>query len=259
MTGSRPPRSEGEIRDPIGPRYRFFADLHVHSRASFDSLASPASLVRTAAARGLTHLAITDHERIDGALEARRLAAELAPGLTVIVGEEVRTTGGDLVCLFVERAIPPGLSPEEAIDEARAQGGLVGLPHPFDRFRGSLLRDAAMDRLAPLVDWVEGHNARVAVGRGNERAAEFARANDLGQLAVSDAHSAFEVGVAYTALDGDPSTAAGLLAALPGAELIRGRGSFYLRLLTPIAKGVQRLRGNVRIRPPSDRPAAAAR
>ena len=157
------------------PGGRSFADLHAHSRASFDSLASPASLVRTAASRGLTHLAITDHDRIDGALEARDRAAELAPGLTVIVGEEVRTADGDLICLFLDEAIPPGLPADEAIARARAQGGLVGVPHPFDRFRGSLLRDARMERLAGSVDWIETHNARIALGNGNQLAAEFAR------------------------------------------------------------------------------------
>ena len=228
---------------------RFFADLHTHSSASFDSLASPASLVRTAASRGLTHLAITDHDRIDGALAAREAAASIAPGLTVIVGEEVRTTEGDLICLFLERPIPPGLPAAGAIAEARAQGGLVGIPHPFDRFRGSMLRDARMERLAASVDWIETHNARIAVGGGNQRAAEFAVAERLPGIAVSDAHSAFEVGVAYTAFDGDPSTAAGLLAALPGAELVMGRASIYVRLVTPLAKLVQRARGNGRIRP----------
>ena len=251
--------STSGLRQAAGSSPRYFADLHTHSNASFDSLASPASLVRTAAARGLTHLAITDHDRIDGALEGRAAAAELAPGLTVITGEEVRTVDGDLICLFLERAIPPGLSAAETIAEARAQGGLVGIPHPFDRFRGSLLRDAGMERLAPLVDWVEGHNARVALGRGNERAAEFARSQDLGQVAVSDAHSAFEVAVAYTVFDRDPSNAAGLLAGLPDAELVTGRASFYVRLLTPLAKVVQRVRGNGRVPPPGERPAAAPR
>ena len=241
------------------PGGRFFADLHTHSRASFDSLASPASLVRTAASRGLTHLAITDHDRIDGALEARERAAELAPDLTVIVGEEIRTADGDLIGLFVERAVEPGLPADETIAQLRSQGAIVGIPHPFDQFRGSLLRDSAMGQLAPLVDWVEGHNARVAMTRGNERATEFAQVHGLGRIAVSDAHSAFEVGVAYTAFDLDPSTPAGLLAALPGAELIPGRSSFYIRLLTPIAKGVQRARGNGRIRPPGERPAEATR
>src|SRR5262249_24314827 len=73
------------------------------------------------------------------------------------------------------------------------------------------------------------------------------------RIAVSDGHSAFEVGLAYTALDGDPSTPAGLLASLPTAQLITGRASFYVRLLTPLAKGVQRARGNRRGQPP-DRP-----
>jgi predicted metal-dependent phosphoesterase TrpH len=230
-----------------GPRS--FADLHTHSRASFDSLASPASLVRTAASHGLTHLAITDHDRIDGAIEARDRAADIAPDLTVIVGEEVRTADGDLICLFLDQAIPPGLPAEEAIARARSQGALVGVPHPFDRFRGSLLRDARMERLAGQVDWIETHNARIAVGKGNQLAAEFARDHGLPGIAVSDAHTTFEVGVAYTVLDGDPSTAAGLLAALPTAELMTGRASMYIRLLTPLAKVVQRARGNGRIRP----------
>ena len=238
---------------------RAFADLHTHSRASFDSLASPASLVRTAASRGLTHLAITDHDRIDGALEARDRAAEIAPDLTVIVGEEVRTADGDLICLFLERAIPPGLPVTEAIAAARAQGALVGVPHPFDRLRGSLLRDARMERLAPQIDWVEIHNSRILGGTGNHKAAEFARAHGLPGIAVSDAHSAFEVGVSCTILDGDPSTAAGLLAALPTADLVTGRASFYIRLLTPVATLIQRARGNGRVRPAGGRPASAAR
>jgi predicted metal-dependent phosphoesterase TrpH len=235
---------------------RFFADLHTHSRASFDSLASPASLVRTAARHGLTHLAITDHDRIDGALEARALAAELAPELTVIVGEEVRTADGDLICLFLDEAIPPGLPAADAIARARAQGGLVGVPHPFDRFRGSLLRDERMTSLAGQVDWVEAHNARIAVGKGNQLAAEFAREHALPGIAVSDAHSSFEVGVAYTAFETDPSTPSGLLAALADVELVMGRASLYVRLLTPLAKVVQRARGNGRVDPAGDVPAA---
>jgi predicted metal-dependent phosphoesterase TrpH len=228
---------------------RAFADLHTHSRASFDSLASPAALVRAAARHGLTHLAITDHDRIDGALEARDRAAGIAPELTVIVGEEVRTADGDLICLFLDEAIPPGLPADETIARARAQGALVGVPHPFDRFRGSLLRDTRLERLAGAVDWIETHNARVALGKGNQLAAEFALEHGLPGIAVSDAHSSFEVGVAYTALDGDPSTAAGLLAALATAELVTGRASMYVRLLTPLAKVIQRARGNGRIEP----------
>jgi predicted metal-dependent phosphoesterase TrpH len=223
-----------------------FIDLHCHTRASFDCLSAPKAVVKAATERGLTHLAITDHDRIDGALEAR----ELAPaGLTVLIGEEVKTAEGDLICLFIERAVPPGLSVVETIAAVREQGGLVGIPHPFDRLRGSLLREeAALDALADKIDWIETHNARV-VGQGNQHAAEYAREHGLPGVAVSDAHSILEIGVAYTRLEGDPSTPAGLLAALAGVQLVPGRASFVIRAWTPIAKVVQRSRGNRRVRP----------
>lgn len=224
---------------------RAFIDLHCHTRASFDCLSRPADVVRLAAERGLTHIAITDHDRIDGALEARTAAPA---SLTVIVGEEVKTSEGDLICIFLEHAIPPGLSAAETIAAAREQGGLVGIPHPFDTFRGSLSRSGQLAEIAPLVDWIEGHNARL-VGNGNEQAVAFARKHDRPVVAVSDAHSLIEVAVAYTALDGDPSTPAGLLAALADTELVPGRASYFVRLLTPISKVVQRARGNGRVRP----------
>jgi predicted metal-dependent phosphoesterase TrpH len=221
---------------------RAFIDLHCHSSASFDSLARPADIVRVAAERGLTHLAITDHDRIDGAIEARRLAP---PGLTVLVGQEIRTTEGDLIGVFLERPVPSGLPPRDAIGVVHLQGGLVGLPHPFDQFRGSLGRHDRLAELAPHLDWVEVHNARL-VGSGNDRALEFARQHGLPGVAVSDAHSTLEIGVAYSIVDGDPSTAAGLREALVAGLLVRGRASYFTRLVTPVAKVLQRARGNGR-------------
>ena len=223
---------------------RAFIDLHCHTRGSFDCLSAPKDVVKAAASRGLTHLAITDHDRIDVALEARDLAP---PGLMIIVGEEVKTRDGDMICTFLEQAIPPGLSAVETIAAAREQGGLVGLPHPFDGFRGSILRDPSMAHIVSAVDWVETHNARV-IGKGNEQALEFALDRGLPGVAVSDAHSVMEVGVAFSVLDGDPSTPAGLLAALPPVDLIPGRATMFIRLWTPLAKGMNRLRGNNRVR-----------
>jgi len=256
---------------------RAFVDLHVHTSASFDSLASPESQVKAAAARGLTHLAITDHDTIDGALAAQAYVAREGLGVAILVGQEVRTSSGDLIAVFLREAIESGLAPAAAIAAIRAQGGLVGIPHPFDKYRGSLLagsegsveaRDAADDAasaesavvagstrgpgpadLAPLVDWVEAHNARIMVGDGNERAAAFAREHGLPGVAVSDAHSTLELGVAYVVLDGDPSTPDGLLAALPAAELVTGRATYFVRAVTPVAKVVQWARGRGRRAP----------
>jgi predicted metal-dependent phosphoesterase TrpH len=241
--GERDADSRGGL--PIPADVPAFVDLHCHTSASFDSLASPEAVVRAAAARGLTHLAITDHDRIEGALRAREAAPD---GLTVIVGEEIRTADGDLIAVFLERAVPPGLPVAETIVAIREQGGLVGVPHPFDRLRGSLARSAGMAAAAGSVDWIETHNAR-AIGRANERAAAFAREHDLPGVAVSDSHTTMEVGIAWTRLHGDPSTPAGLLAALPDAEPVPGRASFAVRLMVPVAKAVQWARGNRRIRP----------
>jgi predicted metal-dependent phosphoesterase TrpH len=224
---------------------RAFVDLHCHTRGSFDSLSDPAAVMRAARSRGLTHLAITDHDRTDVGLHARDHAP---PGLTIIVGSEVRTLDGDLICLFLQRPIPPGLPAAEAIAAAREQGGLVGIPHPFDRFRGSLLNDPRLEDLAGRVDWVETWNARL-IGRGNDRAAEFARAHGLPGIAVSDAHTTLEVGVAYTVLDGDPSTPAGLRDALATAAIVPGRASYAARAITPVATLIQRARGNGRLKP----------
>ena len=101
-----------------------FVDFHSHSSSSFDSLSDPIALTRAAAARGITHLAITDHDRVDGAQRARD--AQI-PDITVLVGSEVRTRDGDMIALFIERPIKVGLPPAEAIAAIREQGGLVGI------------------------------------------------------------------------------------------------------------------------------------
>jgi len=230
---------------------RSFADLHSHSSASFDSLSNPRKMIDKALRVGLTHLAITDHERVDGAQRARDMAPA---GLQVIVGEEVKSRDGDIIGLFLERAVPPGLSAADTAAAIRDQGGLVGLPHPFDNFRssgGSQASDAQqkLEELAAIVDYVEVHNAR-AYRDANPMAGAFADRHGLPGTASSDAHSITELGVASTILPGAFSTAEGLRELLPDAELMTGRASYYVRLWTPISKVVNRLRGNGRIRPP---------
>jgi predicted metal-dependent phosphoesterase TrpH len=190
--------------DPSRP-VRALTDLHCHTSASFDSLSKPADVARVAGARGLTHLAITDHDRLDGALAARDAAPA---GLTIIIGQEVRTTTGDLIALFVEQPIPPGLAPAEAAQRIREQGGAVGLAHPYDRFRAGAARpgwEDELERLLPLLDYVETWNSRLMLGAGNRRAAELAHAHGLPGAAVSDAHTLLEVGVSYTIIDGPPA------------------------------------------------------
>jgi predicted metal-dependent phosphoesterase TrpH len=167
------------------------------------------------------------------------------------VGQEVRTTTGDLIALYIDKAIPPGLAPYEAAQAVREQGGVVGIAHPFDRFRAGAGRkgwEDELERLIPALDYVEAWNARLMVGDGNARAAEFAKSHGLPGVAASDAHTLMEVGVAYTIMSGALDTAeefrAGLVA---GVRLVTGRGSRLVRLGMPFAKVVQRVRGNHRV------------
>jgi predicted metal-dependent phosphoesterase TrpH len=188
-------------------------DLHCHTSASFDGVADPVALAARAAERGITHLAITDHETIEGALRA---AASAPAGLKVLVGSEVNTREGDLVFVFLEHPLPRGLSARDAIEAGRQQGALVGIPHPFDTSRRSLLLEPSNEELVALVDWVEAWNGRVTRREANTKAADLARRAGLPAIGVSDSHTLLEVGSAYTTMSGDPSTAAGLRKALSG-------------------------------------------
>jgi predicted metal-dependent phosphoesterase TrpH len=225
---------------------RAFIDLHCHTRASFDSLANPDAVLQAAASRGLTHLAITDHDRIDAALTARD---SLPQGLTVIVGEEIKSADGDMIALFLHNVVPPGLSAIETIAAIREQGGLVGIPHPFDARRGFGRRGTDLESIADKIDWIEAYNARVFGSSANEKAALFAVGHNLPGVAASDSHTVLEVGVAYNILAGDPSTPEGLLAALASVDMRPGRASYYVRAWTPLAKIVQSLTGNGRRQP----------
>jgi dephospho-CoA kinase len=173
---------------------RWKVDLHVHTSYSHDSLSAPEAVIERARRAGLSRVAVTDHNEIDGAL----LARELAPDL-VIVGEEVRTAEGlDLIGLFLDERIPRGLRFEEVAAEIRRQGAIVYLPHPFDRYRGA--KPSFLDGVVEWVDVVEGLNARVHSRRRNERAVAWARAHELPLGAGSDAHLLGEVGRAWVEL-----------------------------------------------------------
>ncbi|HEV8516174.1 MAG TPA: PHP domain-containing protein [Candidatus Limnocylindrales bacterium] len=230
-----------------GPTGSVLVDLHCHTSASYDSLSSPASVVRVAHERGLSHLAITDHERIDGALRARDAAPR---ELAVIVGEEVRSRDGDVVGLFLERAVPAGQATLDTIAAIHDQGGLAGIAHPFDRFRASglaRLPEAEREAVLEAIDYLEIFNARVPYPAANERAATLAAAHAVPGVAASDAHTLLEVGVAYTILPGPVDDAAALRAALPSARFVTGRGSFVVRAAMPFVKLVQYARGNRRV------------
>ncbi|CAA9552159.1 MAG: hypothetical protein AVDCRST_MAG18-404 [uncultured Thermomicrobiales bacterium] len=209
-------------------------DLHMHSHHSRDCTIPTAEVLRICQRRGMGGIAITDHNSLAGGLEGVRLAP---PGFTVIVGEEVKSSEGEIIGLFLSEEIPGGLTPEETAGRIRAQGGVVIVPHPFDPLRRSPLKRPALERLAVagLVDAIEILNARMALKSHNLRGAEFAARMGLPGTAGSDAHSRPEYAHAW--LEIAPfTTPAEFLANLPTATIGGNLSPFFVHLLSTVAK-----------------------
>lgn len=222
-------------------------DFHAHTGHSRDCAVPAARLLEDALRAGVNLLCVTDHDTIEGGRQAASIArvrADQHAGLAVVVGEEVMTSEGEIIGLFLTATIPRGLPPVEVARRIRGQGGLVTIPHPFDRLRGSRLREGALRAVvdAGLVDAIEARNARVTFGADNERAAAFARAHGLPVVGGSDAHVRGEAGAAYSTLDVPPATdAAGLRAQLPAMRLGGGLSSPLVHLGSSAARWGRRL------------------
>jgi predicted metal-dependent phosphoesterase TrpH len=167
-------------------------DLHMHTDHSDDCATPVEVLLATAREQGLGAIAVTDHNEISGALEARAQAADA--GVKVIVGEEVKTASqGEVIGLFIEEKIPRGLSLEETVAEIKRQDGIVYVPHPFDRMH-SVPDYENLLKIVDDVDAIEIFNPRVAIGAFNEEAARFAAKYRIPAGAGSDSHVAQGLG-----------------------------------------------------------------
>jgi predicted metal-dependent phosphoesterase TrpH len=206
------------------------ADLHLHTNASPDSMINPEALVKACLKKDINCIAVTDHNTMDGVAAVQRIAP-----FHVIAAEEVKTTEGEIIGYFLREPIPARLSPEETVARIKAQGGIVAVPHPFDRLRREPLREAALMRVLPQVDVIEALNARVTVARDNRRAIAFAAEHGLACSAGSDAHSLLEVGTAYVDMP-DFDTPEQFLESLREGRLCGGRSVPLVHLISTWAK-----------------------
>ena len=182
--------------DNVEPTNKLRVDFHCHSNYSRDSLTKPEMLVKMCLRKGLDRIVVTDHNTIEGAIEAHRLDP-----IHIIVGEEIKTTRGEILAAYVQERIPAGLPPLETIQLLRDQGAFISISHPFDKMRNGSWNLNDILPILPLVDAIEGFNARIMEQDANKKALLFAKEHDLAITAGSDAHAAFELGKASIWLD----------------------------------------------------------
>ena len=171
-------------------------EFHCHTIYSADSLISIEKLLAACEKKGIDRLVITDHNSIDGACQAYKLDPT-----RVIIGEEIKTSQGELLAFFVKESIPKGLSPDEAIRRLREQEAFISVSHPFDAVRNGSWLKAALAEIAPQVDAIEVFNSRCAGSIPNQAALIFAKENHLLGTVGSDAHILWEVGRATLLID----------------------------------------------------------
>jgi len=202
-------------------------DLHTHSNHSHDSFTKAKDIVRLAKKRGLTGIAVTDHNTIAGALEAQKSNDDSR--FEVIIGSEIATDAGDVIGLYLSREIQ-SRNVESVIEEIHDQGGLAVLPHPFRaRMPG--------ENLVLKVDAIEIFNSREGVA-SNTKARELALRFAKPSICGSDAHFGFEVGSCRLLVEGDDSR----------AGITSGRTKVVPAGSMSLAEPVSGLIGGVRLR-----------
>lgn len=213
-------------------------DFHMHTYYSYDCANTPKALVRRCHDVGLTCIAVTDHNSIQGSLAVKEIA-----DFTVILGEEVMSTSGEITGLFLQEQIEPGLTAVETAKRIKDQGALVSVPHPFAGSGRSSLAKGAVLEILDYVDIIEGFNARTMSHATTESGRTFADEHNLIRTAVSDAHTLSELGATYTEFPEFDGTPAGFKAALAEANLVEHPAGKFVHVYSTLNKVRRRFWG----------------
>ncbi len=174
-------------------------DLHTHSDASPDGGISVTQYEQALSSGKLDYIAVTDHNSINNALEIQSRLGE-----QIIIGEEIMTREGEIIGLFLQEAIRPGLTAHETAEAIRAQGGIVYVPHPFETFRKGI-HPSTLEVISDLVDIIEVCNGRAFLQNRGSQAVVWARINEVAGAASSDAHGAAGLGDTYSLISDVPN------------------------------------------------------
>lgn len=174
-------------------------DLHTHSYASPDGGLTLADYRKALRLRLLNFVAITDHNTIEAARAIHKVLGD-----RIIVGEEIKTTEGEIVGLYLKKAIPAGMSAQEAVAEIKRQKGLVYIPHPFETIRSGI-SEHTLHAIAQDVDIIELHNGRAVLQNRSRGARAWVELTKIAAASSSDAHNFSGLGRTFTSLPHPPT------------------------------------------------------
>ena len=233
-------RRRSPREDPLSDREWIACDLHMHTHWSHDCSIAVPDLLDHAEEIGLGAIAVTDHNVFGGAREAAELARRRR--LIVIPGEEVKTDGqGEVIGLFLTEEIPRGMSFGDTIAAIREQGGLVYVPHPFDRMH-AIPEPATLHRHLAEIDLFEVYNARLLFEAYNDEAVRFARKYNLTAGAGSDAHVLQGVGTGALRMRAFHGPEEFMLSLRTAEVLRRPKSLAYLQSLKWVAQVKEKVR-----------------
>ena len=230
-------RRRAAATDPLADRPLVTCDLHMHTEHSHDCSVPVEALLAQAEAVGLGAVAITDHNTFAGAEEALDLAR--GRRIRVIPGEEVKTTAGEVIGLFLREEIPRGMSMADTIAAIREQGGVVYLPHPFDRLH-SIPDPKTLHAHLADIDVFEVYNAKLLLEGFNDEALRFARKYNLTMGAGSDAHVLQAIGTGGVRIRAFETPEEFLIAMRTAEILRRPKSLVYLQSLKWMAQARER-------------------
>jgi predicted metal-dependent phosphoesterase TrpH len=180
--------------------------------------------------RGINCIAIADHGTAEGGLEMQKIAP-----FKVIVAEEILTTEGEIMGMFLKETIPSGITPREAVQRIREQGGLVNVQHPFETIRGSALKDRYIDEIVDDIDLMEIMNSRSPFPASANKAKAYAEKHNIPGGAGSDAHTIKEIGNAYIEIP-DFNGKEDFIEAIKQGKIYGERSGVYVHLFSSWAK-----------------------
>jgi len=214
-------------------------DMHLHSCYSSDSSIPVNNIVKCYERTGILPL-VCDHNSVAGSERVYTILCKSDPDLPYILAEEILTSDGEIIGIFLQDEIQKLMSAEETLDAIRDQGALALVPHPFCSYRMTALRKDVMDRIIDRIDIIEGYNSRVLNDWENALARGYAGRCGKPVSAGSDAHTSFELGRTYLSIEPftDPKE---LMKALPDVSIHYNHMNPAIHTVTKLVKAGRKI------------------